>query len=123
METAAPGNEKIVPQAFGIGKTGDPEPLITDAENGRLFCRLDALLPEIGAAGQRRILAENTENGVEKTELQGSDSQQRTEAAKYKNVILRLAGDNMPIGMKPMIRATTAAVVMADVADCDATRL
>ncbi|MNS40029.1 hypothetical protein D3C72_723310 [compost metagenome] len=53
VEAGAAGNEEIVPQAFGIGKTRDPEPLITNAEDWRLFCRLDALLPEIGAAGQR----------------------------------------------------------------------
>ncbi|MNY42321.1 hypothetical protein D3C86_1771970 [compost metagenome] len=40
-----------------------------------------------------------------------------------KNVIFLFAGESMPMGMKPMMRATTAAVVIVDVADCDARRL
>ena len=70
VEAAARADIEFLPEPLGLGKALHPVCLVADADDRRLGCRLQAGRPEIGAAGQRRILAEGAEQQVQRAEVQ-----------------------------------------------------
>ncbi|MCY1247808.1 hypothetical protein D9M72_611730 [compost metagenome] len=79
MEARARRDEEFFPEAFGLREALNPIGLITDADHRRCHRSFDALLPQIGAPGQRRILAEEAKHQIDATTINSRKSRDATD--------------------------------------------